>query len=130
MQRRARGRGITTGTQGQQPELEEQSDSEVEVAEAGTGAAEIDEPMEPTINGLANILRAHMDQQQARDARIAVETAQKEQQFRALCHQFNLLQSEVQAHTSATLEQLSCINCDGLRGNQLSSTDIIWSSSS
>lgn len=104
---KVRGRGGTAATRGQQPQPEEQSDSEEEVAEAGAGSAEMGEPMEPTITDLASILRAHMDQQQARDARIAVETVQQEQQFRALCQQCNMLQSEVQSHTSATLEQLS-----------------------
>ncbi|XP_060780910.1 uncharacterized protein LOC132888832 [Neoarius graeffei] len=55
---------------------------------------------EPTLADLAGILRAHMGQQEARDEKQREMVARQEQRFKALQHQFQMLQLEVQARTS------------------------------
>uniref|UniRef100_A0A3B3HUH3 CCHC-type domain-containing protein n=1 Tax=Oryzias latipes TaxID=8090 RepID=A0A3B3HUH3_ORYLA len=55
---------------------------------------------EPTIMDMMSLLRAHMGQQEAREAKQKEEQTRQEQRFRALQHQFQLLQVEVQARTT------------------------------
>ncbi|KAF7642821.1 hypothetical protein LDENG_00250160 [Lucifuga dentata] len=57
-------------------------------------------PREPTLTDLAGILQAYMGQQEIREARLKEDAARQEQCFKALQHQFQLLQMEVQARTS------------------------------
>lgn len=76
-------------------------------ATGGVTGTEGEESRDPTMVDLASILRAHMGQQEARDARLREESAQQEQRFRALQHQFQLLQLEVQARTSPIPENTS-----------------------
>lgn len=52
---------------------------------------------EPTVADLAGILRAHMGQQEARDAQLREESVRQEERFKSLYHQFQMLQLEVQA---------------------------------
>lgn len=59
---------------------------------------------EPTISDLISLLRSHMGQQEAREAKQKEESAKQEQRFKALQHQFQLLQVEVQARTSPVPE--------------------------
>uniref|UniRef100_A0A3B3HAG4 Gypsy retrotransposon integrase-like protein 1 n=3 Tax=Oryzias latipes TaxID=8090 RepID=A0A3B3HAG4_ORYLA len=59
---------------------------------------------EPSVADLVSIFRSHMSQQEARDARQMEESARQEKRFRALQHQFQLLQLEVQARTTSTPE--------------------------
>ncbi|XP_063334795.1 uncharacterized protein si:ch211-282j22.3 isoform X2 [Pelmatolapia mariae] len=53
---------------------------------------------------LISILRSHMGQQEAQEARRREEFTRQEQRFRALQHQFQLLQVEVQARTTPVPE--------------------------
>lgn len=52
---------------------------------------------EPTISDLLSLLQSHVGQQKARETRQMEENAWQEQHFRALQHQFQLLQEEVHA---------------------------------
>lgn len=106
MKKTAKG-GRAPAAREQQLESKEQSDAEVEGVEGGAKSSEKEEPQQPTITSLANIPLSHMGQQQVRDAQLAEETARQEQRYKALQHQFNLLQLEVQARTSPTFRQLS-----------------------
>lgn len=62
-----------------------------------------DQGKEPTISDLVSLLRSHVGQQEAREARQKEENAQQEQRFRALQHQFQLLQLEVHERTTQSL---------------------------
>ncbi|XP_051252640.1 uncharacterized protein LOC127361776 isoform X5 [Dicentrarchus labrax] len=73
----------------------------------GVAGTEGGDSREPTLVDIASILRAHMGQQEARDNRLREESDRQEQRFKALQHQFQLLQLEVQACTSPTLEHTS-----------------------
>ncbi|XP_068073009.1 uncharacterized protein [Danio rerio] len=55
---------------------------------------------EPTIADLTGLLRAHMAKMEAQEAQRIAELAQQERRFKALHHQFGLLQLEVQARTT------------------------------
>ncbi|XP_048852782.1 uncharacterized protein LOC125720913 [Brienomyrus brachyistius] len=76
--------------------------AEVEEAGASEGPIGTDgETMgEQSLAELPAIFRAFMGQQEAREARMSEEAARQEQRFKALQHQFQLLQLEVQARTS------------------------------
>jgi len=103
---RGRGGKRTGDGQGLPAEIEDQSDDEANVggATGGTGGTGMEDKdgAEPTIVDLVSILRTHMGQQQAREARWEQEAARQEKRFKALQHQFGLLQLEVQARTPAT----------------------------
>lgn len=87
---------------GSRPEMEAQADGEAEEGEVAGGAAGMvgEDKGEPTIADLTNVLRAHMGQQQAREARWEQEMIRQEKRFKTLQHQFSLLQLEVQARTT------------------------------
>ncbi|XP_072246328.1 uncharacterized protein nfic isoform X1 [Leuresthes tenuis] len=55
---------------------------------------------EPTLTDVAGILRGFMGQQEAREVKLKHEFTRQDQRFKALQHQFQLLQMEVQARTS------------------------------
>lgn len=67
-----------------------------------SGVTEVVERVEkePTLSDLVNMLHAHMGQQDVRDAKQSELNARQEQRFKALQHQFRLLQSEIQVRTS------------------------------
>lgn len=58
------------------------------------------EGKEPSLSDLMSILQAHMGQQEAWETRLNEMTGRQEKCFKALHHQFQLLQLEVQARTS------------------------------
>lgn len=95
-----RGRGNRGESREQQTGQEEQADGTDTGTSGGVTGTEGEESRDPTMADFASILRAHMGQQEARDARLREESARQEQRFRALQHQFQLLQLEVQARTS------------------------------
>ncbi|XP_039904754.1 uncharacterized protein LOC120744423 [Simochromis diagramma] len=67
-----------------------------------SGVTEVVERVEkePTLSDLVNMLHAHMEQQDIRDAKQSELNARQEQRFKAFQHQFRLLQSEIQVRTS------------------------------
>ncbi|XP_016533291.1 uncharacterized protein LOC103146684 [Poecilia formosa] len=73
-----------------QPLCEEEEEEAVGVTE---GMEE--QQMEPTLSDLMVMLQTHMGQQDVRDAKQSEVNARQEQRFKALQHQFNLLQSEI-----------------------------------
>lgn len=58
--------------------------------------------IEPTLADLTNLFRAHMAKMDAQETHRNQEYVQQEQRFKALQHQFSLLQPEVQARTTQT----------------------------
>ncbi|KAL1254106.1 hypothetical protein QQF64_016335 [Cirrhinus molitorella] len=60
------------------------------------------ESREPTIADLTGLFQAHMAKMDAREAQRNAEYVQQERRFKALQHQFGLLQLEVQARTTPT----------------------------
>ncbi|XP_051793889.1 uncharacterized protein LOC110946664 [Acanthochromis polyacanthus] len=87
---------------GSRPEMETHADGEVEEGEVTDGVIAMGgkDKGEPTIADLTSILRSHMGQQQARDARWEQEMIRQEKRFKTLQHQFSLLQMEVQVRTT------------------------------
>ncbi|XP_056104612.1 uncharacterized protein LOC130083558 [Rhinichthys klamathensis goyatoka] len=85
--------------------LEKQASEEEEGG--ASGGAEDTEGKEPTLSDLMAIFQAHMGQQEAREAKQNEATVRQEQRFKALQHQFQLLQLEVQARTSVVPNPLS-----------------------
>lgn len=75
------------------PEMETQADYVAGEcgADGGVTGIEGEDMGEPTVIDLANILRANMGQQQAREAGWEQEVTRQEQRFKTLQHQFNLL---------------------------------------
>ncbi|XP_026010619.1 uncharacterized protein LOC113013700 [Astatotilapia calliptera] len=67
-----------------------------------SGVTEVVERVEkePTLSDLVNMLHAHMEQQDVRDAKQSELNARQEHRFKAFQHQFRLLQSEIQVRTS------------------------------
>lgn len=59
---------------------------------------------EPSLGDLTGLFRAHMAKMDVREAARKQEYGEQERRFRALQHQFSLLQTEVQARTSFTPE--------------------------
>lgn len=57
---------------------------------------------EPTLTDLAGIMQAFMAQQESREVKLKHEFTRQEKCFKALQHQFQLLQMEVQARTSSS----------------------------
>ena len=84
----------------EKPAGEEEEENGVSEMVESTG----DEGREPTLSDMMGILRAHMHQQEAREVKQTEVTARQEQRFKALHHQFQLLQLEVQARTSPVLD--------------------------
>uniref|UniRef100_A0A8C7Y906 Uncharacterized protein n=1 Tax=Oryzias sinensis TaxID=183150 RepID=A0A8C7Y906_9TELE len=86
-------------------------DREEEEHEAGaTGVApgtEGEDTHKPTLKNLTDILQAFMGKQEARDLQLQEEAKQQEHRLKALQHQFQLLQMEVQASTSPIPELTS-----------------------
>lgn len=81
-----------------QPEgFEEQASLE------GAVGGEATEDKEVSVTELANLLRVHMARTEGRETVRQQEHADQERRFKALQHQFNLLQMEVQARTSPIL---------------------------
>lgn len=83
----------------------EENEAGNEEGEYGAAGGEGEEK-QMTLTGLADILRAHMAQQVARDEKQREITTRQEQRFKALNHHFQLLQIEVQARTSPTPDPL------------------------
>ncbi|XP_047229399.1 uncharacterized protein LOC124872988 [Girardinichthys multiradiatus] len=83
-------------------------DEEME-AGASTMAADTggEDDKEPTLRDLTGILQAFMGQQEAREVKLNQKCEIQEQRFKALKHQFQLLQMEVQACTSPLPEPSS-----------------------
>ncbi|XP_046899735.1 uncharacterized protein LOC124483360 [Hypomesus transpacificus] len=98
------GRGSrAAGGREPRPEPNKPTEADLVVEDEATGmvtSAEDEEGREPTIADLASILRAHMGQQHGREVRLKQEAERQEQRFKALQHQFGLLQLEVEARTS------------------------------
>lgn len=106
MQRGARSARVVRGdVPSQQMGSEGQVDGEQEENGASGGVDSTEgQGREPTISDLISLLRSHMGQQEAREAKQKEESAKQEQRFKALQHQFQLLQVEVQARTSPVPE--------------------------
>ncbi len=60
------------------------------------------ESRKPTLTDLTGLFQAHMAKMDAQEAQRNAEYAQQERRFKALQHQFSLLQLEVQARTTPT----------------------------
>ena len=90
------GRGSrAAGGREPRPEPNKPTEADLVVEDEATGmvtSAEDEEGREPTIADLASILRAHMGQQHGREVRLKQEAERQEQRFKALQHQFGLLQ--------------------------------------
>ncbi|KAL1271128.1 hypothetical protein QQF64_030146 [Cirrhinus molitorella] len=92
----------------------EAPEEEVETMEDGEEAiAEESGGQKPTLADLSSLFRAHMAQMDAREAKRAQEQKEQERRFKALQHQFGLLQMEVQARTTPTPDPLSVNSCPG-----------------
>lgn len=73
-------------------------------ATGGGNGIKGEEARESTISDLATIIQAHIGQQKTREAQWDREVARQDQRFRALQHQFSLLQLQVQSRTDSRLE--------------------------
>ncbi len=82
---------------------EEQGEERFLEEETDDGAKEI-AGREPSLSDLTSLFRAHMAKMDAWEATKKQEYGEQERRFRALQHQFSLLQTEVQARTSLTPE--------------------------
>ncbi len=82
---------------------EERGEERLLEKEMDDGAKEI-AGREPSLSDLTSLFRAHMAKMDAREAASKPDYGEQERQFRALQHQFSLLQMEVQARTSLTPE--------------------------
>ncbi|XP_023182633.1 uncharacterized protein LOC111606305 [Xiphophorus maculatus] len=99
-----KGRGRTRGEPGS--ELDER----VAVEEGGAVGGVFDmeeESGEPTLADLANLLRAHMGHQKAKEDHWTRETAKQQQKFDELQQQFRLFKRESQSETTPTAPQTS-----------------------
>ncbi|XP_051271638.1 uncharacterized protein LOC127372197 isoform X2 [Dicentrarchus labrax] len=102
-----RGRGGTTpGVSTSQTVAQEEKACEEEESGASGGGNDM-EGKEPTLSDMMAIFQKHMGQQEAREAKQNEVTARQEHRFKALQHQFQLLQLEVQARTSLVPPPLS-----------------------
>lgn len=83
------------------------------MAAAATGGVDAEVPLvasasqNATVEELRDMFRAHMRMQQERDKRADQETARQENRWKALQHQFTLLQEEVHTRTTLTPVQPS-----------------------
>ncbi|XP_045899032.1 uncharacterized protein LOC123967029 isoform X2 [Micropterus dolomieu] len=75
----------------------------------GASSAEDEDGKEPTLSDLAGIMRSFMGQQETREAKLREEAHRQEYQFKALQHQFCLLQQEVEVRTSPVPEPASTV---------------------
>lgn len=79
-----------------------------EMVASATGGADAEDPpvsgdsQNVTVEELRDMFGAHMKMQQERDKRLDQETAQQENRWRALQHQFTLLQEEVHTRNTPT----------------------------
>lgn len=85
---------------------ERQASEEEDNGASGVVESTEGEGGEPSLSDLVAILRGHMGQQEAREAKQNEVTARQEQRFKALQHQFQLLQLEVQTQTSPVPDPL------------------------
>ncbi|XP_047218926.1 uncharacterized protein LOC124866918 [Girardinichthys multiradiatus] len=83
---------------------EEEMEAGASTMAADTGG---EDDKEPTLRDLTGILQAFMGQQEAREVKLNQECEIQGQRFKALKHQFQLLQMEVQARTSPLPEPSS-----------------------
>ncbi|XP_034565105.1 uncharacterized protein LOC117830889 isoform X2 [Notolabrus celidotus] len=83
---------------------EKQVSDEEESGACGVVESTEGEGKEPSLSDLMSILRANRGQQEAREARQNEVTAKQDQHLKALQHQFQLLQLEIQARTTPTPE--------------------------
>lgn len=75
----------------------------------GASGGEDEDGREPMLRDLAGIMRSFMGQQETRDAKLREEANRQEYQFKALQHQFRLLQEEVEVRTSPVPEPASTV---------------------
>ncbi|ROK35591.1 hypothetical protein DPX16_17334 [Anabarilius grahami] len=79
-----------------------------DMAAAATGGVDAEEPLvasasqNATVEELRDMFHAHMKMQQEREKRVDQETARQEIRWKALQHQFTLLQEEVHTRTTPT----------------------------
>ncbi|KAL0147249.1 hypothetical protein M9458_057442 [Cirrhinus mrigala] len=85
------------------PLQQDEEKGEEQAMEEGAGGGEVIEDMEVLMTELANLLRAHMARTEGRETVRRQEHADQERRFKALQHQFSLLQMVVQARTSPIL---------------------------
>ncbi|XP_043958900.1 uncharacterized protein LOC122823389 [Gambusia affinis] len=95
-----KGNKVETKEASQQSEREEIEGG----ASAAAGDTEHDETREPTLRDIAGILQTFMGQQEVREKKQREVSAQQEQRFKYLQHQFRLLQMEVHARTAPAPE--------------------------
>uniref|UniRef100_A0A8C5GD01 Gypsy retrotransposon integrase-like protein 1 n=1 Tax=Gouania willdenowi TaxID=441366 RepID=A0A8C5GD01_GOUWI len=103
------GRSTRTAHRDNQPQMtgtEALNEGEEENGATGGVDSTEGEGKEPSLSDLVSLFRAHMTQQEAREARQLEENARQEHRSRTLQHQFQLLQLEVQARTSPLSEPL------------------------
>ncbi|XP_038159597.1 uncharacterized protein LOC119795516 isoform X2 [Cyprinodon tularosa] len=93
-----RGRGRTRG-----PSSEPDEKETAEENGAVGGVCDIEEGSEPTLTDLANLLRAHIGQQKAKEDYWIREAAKQDQKFEELEKQFSLLKRETQQQTPPPL---------------------------
>ncbi|XP_023205139.1 uncharacterized protein LOC111612249 [Xiphophorus maculatus] len=98
-----KGNKVETKEVFQQSEREEMEGG----ASAAAGDTEHDETREPTLHDIAGILQAFMGQQEVREKKQREVSAQQEQRFKCLQHQFRLLQMEMHARTTPPPEPTS-----------------------
>lgn len=98
------GKGAKGDCQNQPVGVAEQVEEGEENGTSGGVDSTESQGKEPTMSELISILRSHMGQQEAEEARRREEFTHQEQRFKALQHQFQLLQVEVQARTSPVPE--------------------------